>query len=170
MRRHKRCRFFPVLIWLRVPLLSIDLYHCCQAYGGCYDEAALTYDFPQRDRFLSPGNGFRLESTGAPQARRYPPVEVPAGCDPVKWQRLRVIATAKRYIGLPYRHHHVPDWQPGAGAGPGLDCSNFTAWVFNYGLGLKFTGNIHKQSDGPLAPGRRLSAGELLKPGDLLFI
>lgn len=170
MTRQDRVRFFPEVILLLVVLLVIDLGQTRKAYGGCYDEASLTYDFPQRDRLAESGEWVSSKSKWGPHARRYPPVEVPPGCDPVKWRRLRVIAVAKRYIGLPYRHHHVPDWQSGARTGPGLDCSNFTAWVYNYGLGLKFTGDIHKQAEGPRAPGRRLQAGESFKPGDLLFI
>lgn len=170
MKRQNRVRVFPVLTLLLVQLLVIDLGHGRKAYCGCYDEASLTYDFPQRDRLFESRERVSPRSKWGPHARRYPPVEVPPGCDPVKWQRLRVIAVAQRYIGLPYRHHHVPDWQPGTGAGPGLDCSNFTAWVYNYGLGLKFTANIHQQSEGSRAPGRRLPEGESLQPGDLLFI
>ncbi|MHB9072911.1 MAG: C40 family peptidase [Desulfobaccales bacterium] len=170
VRRQNRVRFLPVIILVLIYLVAIDLCHSRKAYCGCYDEASLTYDFPQRDRLSESWERISPKSKWGPHARRYPLVEVPAGCDPVKWQRLRVIAVAKRYIGLPYRHHHVPDWQPGTGTGPGLDCSNFTAWVYNYGLGIKFTANIHKQSEGPLAPGRRLQEGELFRPGDLLFI
>lgn len=170
MRRQYRVRFFPDVILLLVVLLVIDLGQTGQAYSGCYDEASLTYDFRERDRLAESWGRVRPNSKWGPRARRYPPVTVPPGCDPVKWQRLRVIAVAKRYIGLPYRHHHVPDWQPATGTGPGLDCSNFTAWVYNYGLGFKFTGDIHKQAEGPRAPGRRLQAGESFKPGDLLFI
>jgi hypothetical protein len=111
-----------------------------------------------------------------PRAATYPTVEPPPGCDPLEWRRARVVAVARRYLGLPYRHHHVPDWDPSAAlagpdrAGKGLDCSNFTAWIYNYGLGIRFTSDVRAQADGPRAPGRRLAADEPLAPGDLLFI
>jgi cell wall-associated NlpC family hydrolase len=86
-----------------------------------------------------------------------------------------VLAVAQKYIGLPYRHHPVPGWAPAGAADPkeagnGLDCSNFSAWVYNYGLGIKVTSEIGKQSQGAGAPGRLLAAGEAFEPGDLLFI
>jgi cell wall-associated NlpC family hydrolase len=82
---------------------------------------------------------------------------------------------AKRYIGLPYRHHHIPGWDPSPESNPrspgrGLDCSNFTSWVYNYGLGIKFVSHIRRQSSGPEAPGRVLAKEEAFVPGDLLFI
>jgi cell wall-associated NlpC family hydrolase len=78
-----------------------------------------------------------------------------------------------KYQGLPYRHHHIPGWNPpvslvGAGNdGNGLDCSNFTSWVYDYGLGIKFTSDTTAQANGP---GRVLAPGEAFAPGDLLFI
>jgi cell wall-associated NlpC family hydrolase len=138
--------------------------------AGCYDEKSLTYDFGERDRLPEFQESRKQSQKWGPRAISYPTVRVSAGCDPVTWKRLRVVAVAKRYIGLPYRHRHAPGWESDTGNGPGLDCSNFTAWVYNYGLGIRFTSDVHKQSDGPLAPGRRLRAGESFEPGDLLFI
>ncbi len=111
-----------------------------------------------------------MSARWGPHAFKYSAVVVPEGCDPIKWKRLRVIAVAKRFIGLPYRHHHVPNWESGNGEGAGLDCSNFTSWVYNYGLGINFTSDILAQSDGPRAPGRKLENWESFEPGDLLFI
>ena len=88
----------------------------------------------------------------------------------------RVLEVARRYLGLAYRHHHIPAWAPSAeltgaaNAGSGLDCSNYTAWVYNYGLGLRFTSHVERQADGPEAPGRVLAPDEPFAPGDLLFI
>ena len=62
----------------------------------------------------------------------------------------------------------MPGWTPAEG--PGLDCSNFTAWVYNYGLGCKFNSSIHEQADGAEAPGRRLQMEEPFTVGDLLYI
>jgi hypothetical protein len=158
-----------------VVLLSCFLISLCYSYDhdvSCYDEKSLTYDLGERDRFpeFQESLSSRSPGTWGPHAFQYPPVIVPVGCDPVKWKRLRVLAVAKRYVGLPYEHHHVPSWQPTQGKEPGLDCSNFTAWVYNYGLGVKFTSDIQKQSDGTKAPGRLLNGTESFEPGDLLFI
>ena len=90
----------------------------------------------------------------------YPRVQVPDGSDPVEWQQQRVLAVARRYIGLPYKHRHIP-------AMGGLDCSNFTSWVYNYGLGIHFDSNAQRQSR---IVGRKLARHEDLKPGDLIYI
>lgn len=120
--------------------------------------------------------------TWGPKARPYPPPEIPAGVDATTWKRERLVAVARKYIGYEYQHHHVPDWQPPEdwpsqtpGRAKGLDCSNFTSWVYNYGLGMKFTSHVRKQADmdglrvlqGPqdLATMRRT-----LVTGDLLFL
>ncbi|CAN5568189.1 hypothetical protein BH11CYA1_BH11CYA1_27060 [soil metagenome] len=143
------------------------------AMAAVVDQASLTADFAARDalpeskvppaRWSEP----RFGSWG-PHAGDYPPVTVPSGNDPVQWQRARILAVAKKYIGLPYQHHHIPAWSPAEG--PGLDCSNYTAWVYNYGLGMKFNSDVHKQADSPESPGRRLNPNEPFLPGDLLYI
>jgi cell wall-associated NlpC family hydrolase len=133
-------------------------------------------ELPQTD--VAPSAWYQRISQGSwgPRAATYPAVEAPAGCSAVEWKRARVVAIARQYLGLPYRHHHIPGWSPPADlagstqAGPGLDCSNFSAWVYNFGLGLRFTSDIHQQADGALAPGRLLGPDEPLAPGDLLFI
>lgn len=132
-----------------------------------------------------------------PVARRYPRPDVPAGVDPRVWKRERVLAAAARLIGYDYQHHHVPDFDPGpswpwlrvkSGAnGKGVDCSNFTSFCYNYGLGLKLPTAIGKQADvtrvddieaerlalepsRPHAPAPYAALREALAPGDLLFI
>ena len=143
-------------------------------YGG----DTLTADFKARDRLPeSTKHGRRQGGTQlyGPPSRTYPVVETPAGYDPILWKRSRVIAVALKYLGLPYRHHHTPGWyseriKNGKREERGLDCSNFTAWVYNYGLGIKFTGGVRQQADGPKAPGRRVGKDEKLEMGDLLFI
>jgi hypothetical protein len=90
-----------------------------------------------------------------PEARHYPPI---SGFEniPPQWKRQRVLAVASRLIGLPYQHHHIPDWDP-PGSWPwkqvaygrnskGMDCSNFTSWVYNYGLGIHLDSGIETQS------------------------
>ncbi|OLN29228.1 hypothetical protein DVDV_1226 [Desulfovibrio sp. DV] len=136
---------------------------------------AVTGDFPQRDRLpqsaVPPGAWYGNPALGSwgPRSAAYPPVAVPAGYEALAWKRARVAAVARRYVGLAYRHHHIPAYDP-PGEGPGLDCSNFTSWVYNYGLGLRFTSAIAAQADGPKAPGRRLAPDEPWAVGDLLFI
>ncbi len=152
------------------------------AQAAACGPATLAADWPERDFLpqspLSPSRWYEQAWNGGwgPRAATYPAVLAPVGCDRVAWQRARVVAVARRYLGLGYRHHHIPGWDPPAAlvgptaAGTGLDCSNFTAWVYNYGLGIRFTSNVQQQADGPLAPGRVLAADEPFAPGDLLFI
>ncbi|GHT89642.1 hypothetical protein FACS1894113_5080 [Alphaproteobacteria bacterium] len=79
---------------------------------------------------------------------------------PLAWRQERALAVARKYLGVPYKHLHFP-------ALGGLDCSNFTAWVFNYAFGTRFSSNVETQAQ---SAGRRLAAGEALRPGDLLFL
>jgi len=165
--------------WLCVMLAVSGLWGFWPARAGAADDpiplSALTADFPWRDRLPQAslpevawyGNP-RLGSWG-PKAATYPPVAVPAGYDPAQWKRQRLALVALRYLGLSYRHHHIPAFAP-SGEGRGLDCSNFTSWVYNYGLGVRFTSAIRPQADGRKAPGRRLAPGEPFAVGDLLFI
>jgi cell wall-associated NlpC family hydrolase len=130
-----------------------------------------------------------------PPARHYP---APAGLAERSpgWKRQRVIAIGLRFQGYTYQHHHIPDWDPppdwpwkevGVGHNArGVDCSNFTAFVYNLGFGIKPSSAIKEQAstldiNGPGA-GQRLRAqtvplpesydelGKVLRTGDLLFI
>lgn len=113
-----------------------------------------------------------------------------------QWSRERVIATAMRYIGYSYQHHHVPDWEPSADwprdpdqktpVGKGVDCSNFTGFVYNLALGILPSTGISQQSEmteaaGPGAgrsvPVKRIELPKSyedfpkeLQTGDLLFV
>jgi cell wall-associated NlpC family hydrolase len=90
-----------------------------------------------------------------PSAATYPPPTLPCAKIPA-WQRARVVAVASKYMGLVYKHCHVP-------AAGGLDCSNFTSWVYNYGLGKKFTSNVQAQAKLHTAvPRSQLVAGDLV--------
>jgi cell wall-associated NlpC family hydrolase len=127
-----------------------------------------------------------------PPPKNYP---APAGLSSKtdEWKRQRVLATAMRFIGYRYQQHRIPDWLPPAQwpqtdypivkeRGKGLDCSNFTSFVYNQALGLKFTTSVKKQAwltkvgninvkkieIGPRELG--LAAFSALKPGDLLFL
>lgn len=131
-----------------------------------------------------------------PLPRAYlPPAE--ARGKSAEFRRARIIAVAMRYTGYGYRHHYIPDWDPPAGwhipkpggarhDGKGFDCSNFTSFVYNQGLGIKFSSDIQKQADMDSAiingsnesvtvsiiPRQETVAAwkKVLKPGDLIFI
>jgi cell wall-associated NlpC family hydrolase len=49
----------------------------------------------------------------------------------------------------------------------GMDCSNFTAFVYNYALGIRFTSRVDRQAE---EVGRKLPKSEPLVPGDLIYI
>ncbi len=69
----------------------------------------------------------------------------------------------QRLIGLTYQHHHIPDWNPPADwpwkevaygrNSKGIDCSDFTSWTYNYGLGIKLPTNIKTQAEAQDVPG-----------------
>jgi cell wall-associated NlpC family hydrolase len=113
-----------------------------------------------------------------------------------QWSRERVIATAMRYIGYSYQHHHLPHWEPPADwprdpdqrtpVQKGVDCSNFTGFVYNLALGILPSTGIRQQSEmteaaGP-GQGRRVPVRRIELPksyedyprqlltGDLLFV
>ncbi len=174
---------------------------------------SLTSDFAARDELAqspvatdqwyttTPAGRYKNGGWG-PAASTYPPPVIPqdSGCDPATWKQERVLAVAMRYLntpdnplGLQYRHHHIPGWDPPTStyagdaeenpdtdaprsttawdAGRGLDCSNFTAWVYNYGLGIKFGGDVHKQFAGSAGPmGSRIPAEWPFQPGDLIYL
>jgi len=130
-----------------------------------------------------------------PAAKHFSPPVGSAAKGP-EWMRQRVIATGLRFVGYTYQHHHVPDWEPPADwpkdekqttpVTKGLDCSNFTAFVYNMALGIKPTGDVHDQAALTEAPGpgngrstvvKRIELPEryedfekTLLTGDLLFV
>jgi hypothetical protein len=130
-----------------------------------------------------------------PGQRHYPPFEGLTSW-PAEALRERVLAAALRFEGYGYQHHHIPDWDPPASwpwketcfgrNGKGVDCSNFTGFVYNQAFGLRLNTDVVKQSElreaiGPGPEGRtRLQRIELpadyqerietLRTGDLLFI
>ncbi len=96
----------------------------------------------------------RMRSWG-PKPRLYSPL---AGIESrsTDWRRERVIATAARFLGYGYQHHHIPDWNPPRDwpwqetcvghNGKGVDCSNFTSFVYNQGFGIKMSSAIERQA------------------------
>ncbi len=127
-------------------------------------EKSLTWDFNFRDSLpqteIPKSKWQSCCGRYGPLPSKYPKAVAPKKYDSTTWLRDKTVATAKKYLGLPYKHRHIP------GMG-GLDCSNFSAWVYNYGLGLSFTSNIRKQAH---HVGRRLAPSEKIKKGDLIFI
>lgn len=183
------------------------------SYPYSCEQDSLTADFAARDALpqtqVPPAQWYQTNADGhyvnqgwGPVADTLPAPEIPAnaGCDATTWKQERVLAVAMRYVnspdnplGLQYRHHHIPGWNPttstyasAAGenpdvdasdktiewaAGPGLDCSNFTAWVYNYGLGIKFSGDVRQQFAGTAGPmGQAVSGVGPFQPGDLIFL
>ena len=126
-----------------------------------------------------------------PPARQYPAPRLPL--TDAAYLRERVIAVAARHLGLGYQHHHVPSWPPPAGwpwrtvaagaNGRGLDCSNFTSFVFNYALGIKLPTAVGQQAwdldlQGPGGPAASARSGSVTyasaerqpAPADPVFI
>lgn len=99
-----------------------------------------------------------------PSPALYPVPTIPDGADPVAWQQERVLAVAQSRIGTDYQHHHIPDWDPPAGwpawltvslgqNGPGIDCSDFSSWNYNYGLGIRLQTGVATQAATTSLPG-----------------
>lgn len=146
-------------------VLFISTFSLINTYAeDCNYQTSVTSDFSWRDSLPEYKSPNYRDSWG-PKPASYPAPQIPADCDSIKWQQQRIIAVAEKYIGLPYKHHHTPGFNDGNGQG--LDCSNFTSWVYNYGLGIKINSDITKQSN---TAGRLLTENEPLQPGDLLFI
>lgn len=157
--------------------------------GDWKDQAAVPYSV-WYDRGQQPRWGY-----WGPPARHFNAPSGLASRSP-DWSRERIIATGLKFVGYSYQHHHVPDWMPpedwprdpeqkGA-PGKGVDCSNFTAFVYNLALGVKPTGDVKMQAEmteaeGP-GPGKKVPVRRIelpqdisdyerkLLPGDLLFI
>lgn len=175
----------------KVPLREL-LFDASQERGSAIEQSSL----PHREWY---SGKVRTEfgSWGAP-ARVF---DCPPGVHekPVEWRRERVVAAAMRFIGYQYQHHHIPDWNPPADwpwqhccagkNGKGVDCSNFSGWNYNWGLGIHLNTDIHKQAEQTSAksthgelraqvidrpegpPGEWYETlGKTLRPGDLLYI
>lgn len=133
-------------------------YNQWQSEGNAtaFPDAQRWYD---RDAYQGSPAGSSLDY--GPERRTYGPPPVPAGTPQAQtlWKAERLIALAAAMVGYGYRHHHLPDWNPNAAwyegqsvasdpadfVGQGLDCSNFTAWLYDYALGLNFTGDTGAQ-------------------------
>lgn len=142
--------------------------------------------------WYSPETRKRWGAWGVPFKKFDPPEGIEKRS--VEWKRERIIAVGMRYQGYSYQHHHLPDWEPpedwpwkpvGRGHNAkGIDCSNFTGWVYNLGLGIHFTTAIKEQSEQvetrvhdrtlPFSriekPKNYADCKKAFKTGDLLFI
>lgn len=202
-----------LLTFLITSLFPLNSAIAQDSYRSPY-ELSLTYPMEELLALNStpPRNDKRLESdvphdewysrrvrkefgSWGPAPRHYPPLPDYDNV-PVSWKRQRVLAVAYSYVGLPYQHHHIPDWDPppdwpwkqvayGRNS-KGVDCSDFTSWVYNYGLGIKPSTGVKKQalSTEVRGPGEeRATQVEVinddhgyddlvrkLKTGDLLYI
>ena len=223
MTRFETCYLLPLAVLLATQLALPAAYGLGSVERRFADYQGYSYQSPYKIRLDAdldaisacdrepPRNDWRLESrtpfedwygrrvlrelgSWGPEPRHYAP---PAYIDRMTadQQRQRVIAVAESMIGLPYQHHHIPDFDPPAdwpwhqvGFGrnsKGLDCSNFTGWIYNYGLGIRLNTNVHKQAEldqadrghGISTPIQTLSGfsgyddiRKRLLPGDLLYI
>jgi hypothetical protein len=159
--------------WL-VTLIPMMVGSIAQATFDCTDlnpTPLLTTTFP-----TSPTSDFALRSSlpsteisrtdwatccgsFGPCPNTYPAVSFPVGIDRLSWARQRLLQAAKQLIGTPYAHFHIPEMG-------GLDCSNFTAFAYNYAFGTRFSSNVERQAG---EAGKKLLANEQLKVGDLVF-
>ena len=90
-----------------------------------------------------------------PLPRRYPPLEGLAERS-LTWKRERVIAVGAQFIGYVSAWLSVPDWDPppdwpwkhccAGHNGRGVDCSNFTSFVYNQGFGIHMNSGIERQA------------------------
>ena len=126
-------------------------------------ERSLSEDLVFRDQIqqteITPSEWESCCGRYGPLPTKYPKVLIPPQYDSTIWLQDRVELVAKKYLNLPYMHRHIPKMG-------GLDCSNFSSWVYNYGLGISFTSNIRKQA---YEVGRKLSSSEEIKKGDLIY-
>jgi cell wall-associated NlpC family hydrolase len=129
-----------------------------------------------------------------PKPRSYAPL-ANLGSAPLQWKRERVVATAARFLGYGYQHHHIPDWNPPprwpwketcvGHNGKGVDCSNLTSFVYNQGFGIRMSSAIHRQAESHLALEERHESisihtidlpesyelrQQILRTGDLVYI
>lgn len=99
-----------------------------------------------------------------PWAKSYPF----EGSTDVAWLRDRVVASGIHWSWLRYWHHHIPNFNgTGGNETTGLDCSNWSAWVYNFGIGRVFTSNVVDQSNIPTF--QRIDSLGKLEQGDLVF-
>lgn len=111
--------------------------------------------------YQSNGGNWQVGSVSwGPGPQLYLPPAIPSDAENsiVAWQMQRLLAVAASMIGYGYRHHHIPDWNPGQPwyenepssqtadlIGQGVDCSDYTSWLYNYGLGIYLNTDVATQ-------------------------
>ncbi len=144
------------------------------------------------DEWASDSTRKKYGAWGPPLKAHEPPVGI--ADKSAEWKRERILALGLRYRGISYQHHHLPDWEPPTGwpwkdvghgsNAKGIDCSNFTTFVYDVGLGIRFTSAVVEQSEATEAvcAGKKVkieriekpesfeACAKTLKTGDLLFI
>ena len=158
-----------------------------------FTEANLGTDFPQRDAIMptslalsdwyNPGASYYTqhpgERTWGPMMDvAFPAVTVPPpAAQTLTWQRQRILYSARRHINTQYQHHHLLEWDPPQGwpfypislghQSAGIDCSSFTAWNYNYALGITMTEDVEDQAalTSVTGPAGRTIPIEKIQPG-----
>jgi cell wall-associated NlpC family hydrolase len=100
----------------------------------------------------------------------------PAGVDAGDWARARIMAAALKWRDLAYEHHHIPtfdgtqcsNFASTDQVGPGLDCSNFTSFVYQYAFNYSIISAVATQASTDSTGTLLAKAGPFL-PGDLMF-
>lgn len=118
---------------------------------GVQSLEALAPDFAQWFNLGSYGSNVADQQFG-PSPREFTqpsPPSLPPGVTVNQWRRERVVASAMTLLGHYYQHHHIPDWNPSFNPNwpwssvmlgmesAGIDCSDTSAWNYNFGLGIK---------------------------------
>lgn len=117
----------------------------------------------------------RWKGWGVPQRLFECPERVHA--QSIEWKQERLVASAARFIGYEYQHHHVLDWDPPQDwpwikcctgkQGKGVDCSTFTTWNYNWALGIHLHAAIAVQAarveeEAALPEGRVMMRAEVI--------
>ena len=180
----------------------------------CYwDQEGNSNYFPNAERWLDPA-AYSNEEVGSqhwgPEPRRYPTLSLITEKSD-QWKAERLLAVAASMIGYGYHHHHIPEWNPseewyrnlpedsypnfeqieqarelGEYVGQGVDCSDYSSWLYNYALGIYLVTSVEKQgnmtkvlaNDGTLYSVTRVADATIdyetlcstLQIGDLLYI
>ncbi len=116
---------------------------------------------------------------------RPPPYSEWQGPSDSSLRRQRLLGFARRFIGTVYQHHHNPFWNPydhgftsdpaggkdlywpwspvtiGRGTA-GIDCSDFSAYIYNLALGIQMTTNVADQANN--STGIHTSSGTQIIP------
>lgn len=98
--------------------------------------------------------------TWGPSPIQFPGPNFSVDAMPAQWLRERYVACLANLVSqnLEYQHHHIPGWVPDSNAwvwnsvtsgshGSGMDCSDTTAWCWNFAYGMRFTAATAPQGE-----------------------